>query len=450
MQHLSHSFFISTRDVEPELDGCRKVKVAGYHLGAFAGERLPPEGLDRLTVSFETATTERGVHHAQNTAVIEGDTLTVHGSDMNTQSIYYVVTKDRQVLIFNDLFLARYLLEASGHEPLYDVRARADDLTFFAQVSRLGAGEQLTVKLDRSAALLRVSRRPSILEAHDGFYDDIERSKEAMFGCLERAVARGVAGASTVHIALSGGIDSGTIAYLMCQSGCRPEAYTLGTEWGNEYREARETADALGIELTQIHLSKEEIEAEIPTVIRFFYFVNPENIEIALVAHCLYKKLHQESPSPRLFLTGYGSDLLNAGGITACESFDALHSGIEWELGRTQLSNEFNNLAAMQYGVRVHHPFWQSEVIACALRVPPAHKLRGGQDKLYAREMMAGRLPDCTVWRKKLGAHRGSGLSLHLREAFAGFGGDRGGASSGYQSMIEAVHEDIFCRGKYA
>ncbi|HSN98033.1 MAG TPA: asparagine synthase-related protein, partial [Candidatus Nanopelagicales bacterium] len=147
---------------------------------------------------------------------------------------------------------------------------------------------------------------------------------------------------------------------------------------------------------------------------------------------------------------GYGSDLLNAGGITACESLDALQSGIQRDLERTQLSNEFNNLAALQYGVRTNHPFWQSEVIACALRVPPAHKLRGGQDKLYAREMMAGRLPASTVSRKKLGAHKGSGLSQHLREAFAGFGGGRRGASSGYQRMIEAVHENIFFRGKYA
>jgi asparagine synthetase B (glutamine-hydrolysing) len=271
-----------------------------------------------------------------------------------------------------------------------------------------------------------------------------------MYGCLERAVRRGIGSESTVNIALSGGFDSGTIAYLIRQSGCRLAAYTLGTDWGDEYREARETADHLGIPLTPVHVSEEEIAGEIPSVIRFFHFINPENIEIALVAHCLYKRLQEERPSPRVFLTGYGSDLLNAGGVIRCDSSEQLHAGIRRELERTQLSNEFSNLAALHHGVRAHHPFWESEVIACALRVPAADKLRDGQDKLYAREMMAGRLPDSTVWRRKLGAHRGSGLSQGLRDVLAGKRGAGTGASIGYQRMIEAVHQDIFCRGNYA
>ncbi|MCC6558906.1 MAG: hypothetical protein IT372_38755 [Polyangiaceae bacterium] len=448
MNHLARSFFISTRDLAPRLDGCRTVRVGDYWVGAFSDALLPPEGLDRLSISFETLAAAQAPGGAQNAAAIDRGTLVVRGSDMNTQCVYYILVEGRDLVVFNDLFLARYLLEELGCHALYDPRRLSEDLTFFAPVSRLLAGQELTAEVERRAPSVRMRRFSRVLEAEGGFHDDIERSKAALLGSLEGAVRRGLGGEATAHNALSGGIDSGTIACLIRRTPCRLKAYTLGTDWGDEHEEARETADFLGIELERVHVSTEEIRREIPAVIRYFHFIEPESVEIALVAPCLYRKLHARSPTPRLFLTGYGSDLLNGGGVTDAERAGGLHADLLKGLGRTQLSNELSNLAAMHCGVRVYHPFLQTEVVSCALRVPPDHKIRGGRDKLYMREMMSGMLPERTVWRRKLAAHHGTGLARHLGAIFRG-PGDRGGAD-GYQRLIQRVHEDIFCHGRFA
>lgn len=440
MGHLRKSFFISTRRLRPELDGCLEVQAGEYWFGAFDGALLPNAGPDRTAISFETVSLlPPASEPVENTAVIDGATLDVCGSDMNTQAIYFLRAPGGHLVVFNDLFLARPLLRASGMEVRYDARARGADLTFFESVQRLRAGERLEARSRRGAVEVQMSRWPGLLEPTRDVHADLERSMSELYGCLERSVRRGVAGEARVYVALSGGVDSATVASLIRKVGCPLAAFTLGTEWGDEYAEARQTADALGIPLEQVHVSAEELRREIPKVVRFFHFIEPESVEIALVAHCLYQKLFERAPVPRRFLSGYGADLLNGGGVTHAESFQRFQADLLQGLERTQRSNEFSALAALQYGVRPYHPWWQREVIRCTLQVPPGFKLRMGWDKFYARQMMAGGLPDATTWRPKLGAHRGTGLSQHLRDCFGGEGG--------YRGAIERMHEDIFSKG---
>jgi asparagine synthetase B (glutamine-hydrolysing) len=443
MRHLARSFFIATRRLGLELDGCVQVQVGEYWLGAFDGALLPRGGPDRAVVSFETASLQPpDGEPSENTADIDGNALDVRGSDMNTQAIYALRTTGGDLVVFNDLFLARPLLRATGLEVRYDARARGADLTFFESVRRLRAGERIRAWSRRGAVEIQVSRGPDLLElARDDVHADMERSTSELYACLERAVRRGVEGEPRVYIALSGGVDSGTVASLIQRTGCPLTAFTLGTDWGDEYPEARQTADALGIPLEPLHVSAEELRREVPRVVRSFHFVEPESVEIALVAHCLYKKLFERDPAPRRFLSGYGADLLNGGGVTHCESHQRFQADLLQGLERTRWSNEFSALAALQYGVRPYHPWWQREVIRCALHVPPGFKLRSGWDKYYARRMMVGRLPDATAWRAKLGAHRGTGLSQHLRDCFGG--------EAGFRRAIERMHEDIFQHGLY-
>lgn len=442
MGHLRKSFFVSTRRLRPDLEGCLEVQVGEYWFGAFDGALLPSSGPDRTVISFETVSLmPPGSEPVENTAVIDGATLDVCGSDMNTQAIYVLRAPDGHLVVFNDLFLARPLLRALGMEVRYDARAWGAGLTFFESVQRLRPGERLVARSRRGALELQMSQWPSLLEPARDVHADLERSMSELYGCLERSVQRGVVGEGRVYIALSGGVDSATVASLIRDGGCPLTAFTLGTEWGDEYAEAQETAVALGIPLEQVHVSAEELRREVPRVVRFFHFIEPERVEIALVAHCLYQKLFERARVPRRFLSGYGADLLNGGGVTHAESFQRFQADLLQGLERTQGSNEFSALAALQYGVRPYHPWWQREVIRCALQVPAGFKLRMGWDKFYARQMMVGRLPQATVWRPKLGAHRGTGLSQHLRDWFGGEGG--------YRRAIERMHEDIFSNGLY-
>lgn len=417
MNHLRHPFFVCNKPLDVGFDEFTTVQVGPFYFGCTEDFCLP----DPICIS--------------------GKTLTVLGSHMNTECIYYI-DAGNYVAIFNDLFIARPLLQALKLPVLYS-QQQHEDLTFFRHVQRMKCGEQLHVQIYGKTAKLNVVTAPAFLKSIDPPSGDIEECKERFFKSLDAAVKYGLDNEPDVSIALSGGVDSGSIASLIRSHRYRLKAYTVSTDWGDEYSAAKETADFLNIPLELVHITREEIIREIPNVIRFFHFTSPESIEIALVAHCLYKKLYELDGKTRTFFTGYGSDLLNAGVYSPFNNYDELHADCLKRVTATQLSNEFSNLSALNHGVKVFHPFWETNVISSALSVPAAFKVVKGQDKFYFRAMMKGKLPDSTVWRKKLGAHHGTGLSQHLQNVL----GD--GSSTGYQTAIKKLHEEIFCYGNY-
>jgi asparagine synthetase B (glutamine-hydrolysing) len=384
----------------------------------------------------------------QNSIHIRHDKLMVNGSDMNTQPVYFINDEaSNTIVIFNDLFIAAALLRSLGIRPVYDASSFSQRLTFFARVERFGPGERRTITRQKYGLVTEVGQPADILGAKLSQFSGLEESEEQFFDALEKAVQQSLATEETVNIALSGGIDSGTIAWLISQRHPGLKAYTVSTDWGDEYREAKETADFLSISLENIHISSDMLREELPQVIRYFGFIHPESIEIALVAHCLYKKLQERDPASRVFVTGYGSDLLNAGIFNPFENHDQLHAEILQRLRKTQWSNEFSNLSALCHGVSVRHPFWNSDVITRALRVPAKFKVVDGQDKFYFRNMMKSRLPDATVWRKKLGVHQGTGLSKHL-QGLLGKPGEQANGKN-YSDVILREHETIFNHGSY-
>lgn len=443
MSHLRYSFFICSKPGDAGLSDLILHQVGGYYVGCAANFLPVQNAASEIFFSLETLEPPQHGASMHNTVRVKDNVLTVCGSHMNTQCVYYIVDKaGENVAVFNDLFLARPLLQLLDYPVLYSDGPN-QELVFFQHVQRLKAGQQLTARRLGRRASADVTSFSHFLEEPRSRFHTMGESETKFLKCLEAAVKHDLEGEINVSIALSGGVDSGSIAALVKKHRPKLDAYTVSTDWGDEYSAAKETADFLGINLQLVHLTKEEIISEVPNVVRFFHFTSPESIEIALVAHCLYKKLHDGDGKKRTFLTGYGSDLLNAGVFSPFENYDELHADCMRRVTATQLSNEFSNLAAIHHGVTVRHPFWHSAVINTALRVPAQFKVVGGQDKFYFREMVKGLLPQNTAWRKKLGAHHGTGLSQHLRHAL----GD--GTPAGYQQAINKIHEEIFCYGNY-
>lgn len=440
MHHLKHSLLVATFRVELTMPGYRAHQVGGFYVGGFSEAVDVIDGANACAVSLDTFQIGLQNSVAVNTVRVDDSQLVVRANDMNTQAIYWVEA-DGKLVIFNDLFLARPILRALGIRSRYVNEGEpAVHMTFFEAVSRLRAGQQLTVWISRGVLTTRVEEGADLLRSRR-FNNVLAESLTTMRDVLYQSVGTAVSGTSEVCIALSGGVDSGTVAALASLCGVKVHAWSLGTDWGNEFNEAQETADFLRLPLVCINVSLSELLAEMPSIVRFFHFVEPENIEIALVAHCLYKKIHQQLPHARRFITGYGSDLINGGGVLSSEGDHAYHQKILQDLRRVQLSNEFSSLDAAQFNFEVHHPFWSSDVISCALRIPPSHKLRDGVDKFYLRQIAMDLLPSATAGRRKLGAHRGTGLSKHFAGAF-------GGASI-YRAAIMDLHQQIFEGGEY-
>ncbi len=449
MNHLGYSFFVCNKPIDAGIKEFTTMRVGAFYVGCSEGFLPVEDGADGIFFSLEAMELYRIGLSMHNTMLINGASLTLNGSLMNNRCIYYINdTAGENVAIFNDLFIARNLLKALGLPVLYSNEPVNEELTFFQQVQRMKCGEQLQVRAVGGLSNLDICTFSDFPKEPNSYFKNIRECKTEFYKILESDVGSITENIWDISVALSGGVDSGTIAYLLKKWYKNVKAYTVSTDWGDEYAAAKETADFLGIELELVHLTKEEIINEVPNVIRFFHFTSPENIEIALVAHCLYKKLYEADGVRRTFLTGYGSDLLNAGVYTPFKHYDELEADCFRRIRATQLSNEFSNLDALNYGVKVHHPFWGNEVISCALKVPAQYKVKRPligkeQDKFYFREMMEGKLPDNTVWRKNLGAHHGTGLSQHLRDVF----GD--GQPDSYQHAINKIHEEIFSYGNY-
>jgi asparagine synthetase B (glutamine-hydrolysing) len=74
--------------------------------------------------------------------------------------------------------------------------------------------------------------------------------------------------APLVATLLSGGIDSGTVTYLAATGGLPVTPYSVATPWGDELADAAELSDHLGVALTPIRLTEEQIVGSIPEAVR--------------------------------------------------------------------------------------------------------------------------------------------------------------------------------------
>ena len=383
----------------------------------------------------------------QNFIQINKYDLTVVGSYMNTQAMYYLHLPERNIFIFfNDLVLAKNVLQTINVEVEYRAETNNPNLNFFNNIHRLLYSEKLLVSFQDGKLTVDKERFSDILLQDEKEYS-FEDAKHNFYNVLFDRTKQLTEGIDNLCISLSGGIDSGTIAYILKELGKNIYAFTLSTDWGNEYKEAKETADFLGIKLEKIEVQSKEIVVEFSNVIRYFTFIDHTPIEIALVAHSIYRKIRNILGKNIIFCSGYGSDLLNAGLYTPFTEYNELKLEIKSGLRKTQFSNEFSNLAAYDMGIKPLHPFWDSEVIQEALKIPARYKVVNNQDKYFFRSKMEEKFPHSIAWRTKKGAHLGTGIGYHLRNLLESTYRQNNNNIS-FQEIIKEIHRNIFLHGK--
>jgi len=436
-----NSFAISTHRFSEGIKGFKEICLGKAFVGYFPDKFNFETNNEYFVLSTENM---KSVHSEQNCITVEEYDMTIVGSDMNTQAIYYIHVSDKnQFVVFNDLLLAKDILEALGLEIEYDISKYGANLEFFKYINRLAAGERINIKYEAGKLSFCKTRFSDILLQNEQELS-LEQLKENFYNSLFDSTKTLTEGVNDVYITLSGGIDSGTIAYILKELGKNVYAFTLATDWSDEYAEAKQTADYLGISLEKVHIGIEEVTAEVPNVIRYFGFINNVSIEIALVAFCLYKKISSGKESRMLFASGYGSDLINAGLFSPFTEYSQLRSELLAGLRKTQVSNEFSNLSALDMGILPVHPFWKTEVILEALKVPAKYKVVDGKDKYFFRSIMETKLPEKIAWRVKKAAHQGTGLTSYLKKAMEEAYKRQYDIEDTYQNIIKRYHKEIF------
>ncbi len=217
-------------------------------------------------------------------------------------------------------------------------------------------------------------------------------------------------------VLLSGGVDSAALAWTAHELGLAPVAYSIGTAWGDEHDDAAELASHCGITHRRIDLTVDELLGAIRPSIRQLGHANPEAVDSILnVVAALRSGQIEEST----VLTGWGSDLLNAGLLDRQSSAVAMIRSLLTTLRRTQFSSEFSGLTAGSHGYRLRHPYWHRFVVEASLAIDPRCKY-GPREKQHIRSAMALHVPASVAWRKKVALHHGTGVEMGLSVHFGG------------------------------
>lgn len=411
-------FAVSNRRL-PELAALGTCEHVGelyvYHRGlADPLPSLPPfeVSVGRLAVDPAPDGSSRS---AQRTTIrVDEDTVLVSTSSLNHDPVYVCWDRRREYFAcFSDIFLAPLVLPGLD-VPVGVRRGTLDpegETTLVPHVSRLTNDTVHEIHRTRRGWVTKTmnGRDPLAAYRKPSRYDPVAAGHsqlDALRRQIERiASARPGAAYATL---LSGGIDSGTVTYLAADIGLSVRPYSVATPWGDELDDAGELADYLGLNLVPVVLDENDIMAAVPEAVRWLGHTTPETVEIALTATAVYRAGAIEAN--RVLLTGYGSDLINAGLYTPFDHpGELIEQGLH-ALHRTRFSNELANLMPGAYGREVFHPFMTWPVIRVALDTAPTAKVRNGREKFHLRTAMSAHVPQAVAWRRKVAVHHGGGL----------------------------------------
>lgn len=235
---------------------------------------------------------------------------------------------------------------------------------------------------------------------------DFEESLMLIYTNLMAQVLSGINKNKRIGIPLSGGLDSGIIAAMAKKEVKNLQSFTIGTELGNEFDQAREAATFLGTKHTEIFIDNDGFMDSVLHGIYLNEFAHPVYAEGYPGFYHIFKKAHNEIDT---YITGYGADLI-LGDIYNLEDKSTINKISEHACHHTQWTGEFSPFIAGHFNAEIIHPFWNLELINMAISLPWHYKYKGEEVKFILREMAVRKklLPKDYAWRKKTAFNVGS------------------------------------------
>lgn len=240
----------------------------------------------------------------------------------------------------------------------------------------------------------------------------IERIQRDLFstirGCLTSS--------SRAFVPLSGGVDSSTIAAVLRSQVNTLDTVTVGTWAGNEFAEARETADILRSDHREYMITEEQLDAAVRDVILDHETWDLYTVSVASPATHLYRVLGSEAPA---LVSGYGADILFAGLLYPDLTDEQINEKLIQEMESLFATYELRLDSARRHGAHVRRPYLADAMIDLALAIPGAHKRIDGIEKFVMRKAVSAFVPASAAWRAKLAVNAGAGMSNALNRIYS-------------------------------
>lgn len=207
---------------------------------------------------------------------------------------------------------------------------------------------------------------------------------------LISALARSIEVNGNSALLYSGGLDSSIIAGISSSRG-RINLYTVGTEGSRDILEARKGASELGLELTEVIASDEDVLISCHRLNDIFakrLGRRPTRLELSIYSPMVFAL---ENVSEKVVLSGQGADE-EFGGYSRYLRMDrsVLAEALNKDLDDLLLNGIRRDASiASEFGKTLVTPFLSTAVVSMAREMPLELKIDGGTNKVILRAVAA-------------------------------------------------------------
>ena len=255
-------------------------------------------------------------------------------------------------------------------------------------------------------------------------YDDLETACENIREKLIKGVEKRLVADANVGFLLSGGLDSSLVCAIAAQKSDKPiRTFAIGmSEDAIDLKYARQVADFIGAEHTEVYMTPDEVISSLENVIRLLGTYDITTIRASMGMYLVCKAIHEKTDI-RVLLTGEISDELFGYKYT-----DFAPSAREFQKEAEKRVRELHMYDVLRAdrcisvnSLEARVPFGDLDFVTYVMSLDAEMKMnRYGKGKYLLRHAFEGLgyLPDSILWREKAAFSDAVGHSMvdYLKE----------------------------------
>lgn len=323
----------------------------------------------------------------------------------------YIIQQNEQLFITSELkafrntnYFSRKLIPIESYQYAYTSET-SQTFSLMQDCNRIIPGVLYQIELNNSNKI-KCTTVKSIISKPD--FIDIDAAKQKLFNLLNDSIISKQNDKTPVAVALSGGVDSGTILGLLSKANNNIHTFSIGTEFGNEYDKAKISADFCLANHHTIFINDDDYREGILHAIFYNELCDPLYAEGYVAFYHFFK---QASKYANTFFTGYGADLILGNMHKTQDTNNINNINAAW-CKRTSWTGELSSYLANYFNCEMHFPFWNEDIINFGLSLPIEQIQNKENEKIILRTMsdeMQLTHKDI-AWNKKTALTQGTSL----------------------------------------
>jgi len=252
---------------------------------------------------------------------------------------------------------------------------------------------------------------------------EMKFAAEKLQRLLLQSVKARVSDVKEVAVAFSGGLDSGTVAFLAKKCMVNVELITVSLENMPETSHAEDAAKALALPIRTRTVSVNDIEKMLPKVL--WLIEDPDPVQASIALPLFWTAEHAKKHGFNVLLTGQGADELFGGyyrylGVYAEKGPEELQKTLFRDVARCYETNfQRDSHACAFHQVELRLPFADFRVVNFALSLPLSLKIDSSADMLRKRVLRQAaenmHVPKLIVCKTKKAVQYATGIAKALQ-----------------------------------